>query len=113
MRYPDQKMSLEAALPPSSVQSWLGQELELRGIDSLVYTRYIISLLQQDSLDVGVDADKSLLWPRKGSLRRKVRGLLKTDRHDRKKSPVASSEERKKLEAVECLLSISDEVSVP
>ena len=46
MKYPEYRLSMEAALP-SSVQSWLGQQLELRGIDSLIYTRYIISLLQQ------------------------------------------------------------------
>lgn len=36
---------------PSSLQDWLEEELESRGIDG-VYTRYILSLLQQDYLDL-------------------------------------------------------------
>jgi len=46
MKYPEYRLSMEAALP-STVHSWLRQELEQRGIDSLIYTRYIISLLLQ------------------------------------------------------------------
>ena len=46
MKYPEYRITMEAALP-SSVHSWLTHELEQLGIDSLVYTRYIISLLLQ------------------------------------------------------------------
>ena len=40
-----------AALP-ASIKTWLGQQLELRGIDAVIYTRYILSILQQDSRDL-------------------------------------------------------------
>lgn len=42
-------MSLLHALGP--VQTWLGQELEKCGIDAVIYTRYILSLLLHDSYD--------------------------------------------------------------
>ncbi|XP_063231795.1 uncharacterized protein LOC134536133 isoform X2 [Bacillus rossius redtenbacheri] len=37
---------------PSAVQDWLDEQLEARGIDAVVYTRYILSLLQRDTLDL-------------------------------------------------------------
>lgn len=37
---------------PASVALWLEQQLEERGIDSIIYTRYILSLLQDDSFDI-------------------------------------------------------------
>nr|CAD7430687.1 unnamed protein product [Timema monikensis] len=37
---------------PSAVQDWLDEQLEARGIDAVVYTRYILSLLQRDSTDL-------------------------------------------------------------
>jgi hypothetical protein len=33
------------------VQTWLGQELEKCGIDAMIYTRYVLSLLLHDSYD--------------------------------------------------------------
>lgn len=42
-------MSLLQSLGP--VQSWLGQELEKCGIDAMIYTRYVLSLLLHDSYD--------------------------------------------------------------
>lgn len=42
-------MSLLHALGP--VQTWLGQELEKCGIDAMIYTRYVLSLLLHDSYD--------------------------------------------------------------
>lgn len=42
-------MSLLHALGP--VQTWLGQELEKCGIDAMIYSRYILSLLLHDSYD--------------------------------------------------------------
>lgn len=45
MKYP-QLVSM-----PSAVSDWLEEQLEARGIDSVVYTRYILSLLHQDSAD--------------------------------------------------------------
>lgn len=46
---PASKMSLLQSLGP--VQSWLGQELEKCGIDAMIYTRYVLSLLLHDSYD--------------------------------------------------------------
>ena len=43
------EMSLLHALGP--VQTWLGQELEKCGIDAMIYTRYVLSLLLHDSCD--------------------------------------------------------------
>ncbi|XP_054765606.2 uncharacterized protein LOC129272489 [Lytechinus pictus] len=41
----------------TSVQNWLGQELETRGVDAVVYTRYILSIFQQDSFDLEQDPE--------------------------------------------------------
>lgn len=46
---PVSEMSLLHALGP--VQTWLGQELEKCGIDAMIYTRYVLSLLLHDSYD--------------------------------------------------------------
>lgn len=46
---PSSEMSLLHALGP--VQTWLGQELEKCGIDAMIYTRYVLSLLLHDSYD--------------------------------------------------------------
>lgn len=43
------EMSSLQSLGP--VQSWLGQELEKCGIDAVIYTRYVLSLLLHDSYD--------------------------------------------------------------
>lgn len=37
---------------PSEISDWLEEQLEARGIDAVVYTRYVISLLNRDSLDI-------------------------------------------------------------
>lgn len=91
---------------PISVQSWFGHELEIRGIDAVVYTRYIISLLKQDQveLDPG-ETDADHLWGRKYDLRR-IRGK----KSEKKKGQGVSEEDLKKSAAVECLMAISDEV---
>eukprot|EP00918_Siedleckia_nematoides_P069433 GHVU01151467.1.p2 GENE.GHVU01151467.1~~GHVU01151467.1.p2 ORF type:complete len:132 (+),score=12.83 GHVU01151467.1:531-926(+) len=92
----------------ASLQSWLGHELEVRGIDAIIYTRYILSILQQDSFDLEhtdstyfplqrKDDATSLLW--KG----KAKGKKKSSTS---KTP---SETLKKNAAVECLLSVTDE----
>lgn len=46
MKYP-QLVSM-----PSAISDWLEEQLEARGIDSVVYTRYILSLLHRDPADV-------------------------------------------------------------
>ncbi|KAI4459229.1 hypothetical protein MML48_6g00012833 [Holotrichia oblita] len=46
MKYP-QLVSM-----PSAVSDWLEEQLEARGIDAVVYTRYVLSLLYRDPIDV-------------------------------------------------------------
>lgn len=46
MKYP-QLVSM-----PSAVSDWLEEQLEVRGIDALVYTRYVLSLLHTHTVDV-------------------------------------------------------------
>ncbi|XP_053406811.1 uncharacterized protein LOC123545966 [Mercenaria mercenaria] len=99
MKYPEYRLTMEAVLP-SSVHCWLTHELEQLGIDSLVYTRYIISLLLQDSEDLeGLDTDIDA-FPKS---KRKGR------KSDKQKQLSASDEERKKFAAIQCLSAITDE----
>lgn len=46
MKYP-QLVSM-----PSAVSDWLEEQLEARGIDAVVYTRYVLSLLHRDTNDL-------------------------------------------------------------
>lgn len=46
MKYP------QLVSTPSAVSDWLEEQLEARGIDSLIYTRYILSLFHWDSADI-------------------------------------------------------------
>lgn len=56
---PATEMSLLQSLGP--VKTWLGQELEKCGIDAMIYTRYVLSLLLHDSYDYDLqDQVKSL-----------------------------------------------------
>ena len=99
------------------LQLWLGRELESRGIDAVVYTRYVLSLLLHG--DSAPDDDAHLFPPlprkhpppapaRRRPAKRPLAGRRRTasdggcDGHD--------AEEMKKTAAVECLLSVSDEV---
>jgi hypothetical protein len=43
MKYP------QLSAMPSGVQDWLDEQLEARGIDPVVYTRYVLSLLRRDT----------------------------------------------------------------
>ena len=108
------------------LHAWLGQELESRGIDAVVYTRYILSILQQDPAFVGDDldlaADNHFFPPssgrRDGGVRssrpgaQRVPAGRKLPDKVRRPVDVADCEERKKSAAVECLLSVSEEVSL-
>ncbi|EHB12702.1 hypothetical protein GW7_21408 [Heterocephalus glaber] len=51
-------MSLLHALGP--VQTWPGQELEKCGIDAMIYTRYVLSLLLHDSYDYDLQEQSRL-----------------------------------------------------
>lgn len=36
---------------PRDVEDWLEEQLKARGLDAVVYSRYILSLLQQENFD--------------------------------------------------------------
>ncbi|XP_051866066.1 uncharacterized protein KIAA0232 homolog isoform X1 [Pristis pectinata] len=96
-------MSLFQALGP--VQTWLGQELEKCGIDAMIYTRYVLSLLLHDSYDYDLQEQENdifLGWE-KGTSKKWGKG--------KKKCSDLSLEEMKKQAAVQCLRSASDESS--
>ncbi|XP_049833219.1 uncharacterized protein LOC126276266 isoform X1 [Schistocerca gregaria] len=98
MKYP-QLVSM-----PSTVQDWLDEQLEARGIDAVVYTRYIFSLLQRDTLDLSDDlltlsSSKSKEVGRRG--RKRGRREEYWD--------VWDCEQLKRSAAVECLMSASDQ----
>lgn len=101
---PPSEMSLLQSLGP--VQSWLGQELEKCGIDAMIYTRYVLSLLLHDSYDYDLqdqENDIFLGWE-KGAGK-------KWGKSRRKTGTDLSLEEMKKQAAVQCLRSASDENS--
>ncbi|XP_006893734.1 PREDICTED: uncharacterized protein KIAA0232 homolog [Elephantulus edwardii] len=96
-------MSLLHALGP--VQTWLGQELEKCGIDAMIYTRYVLSLLLHDSYDYDLQEQENdifLGWEK---------GACKKWGKSKKKSSDLTLEEMKKQAAVQCLRSASDESS--
>ena len=93
-------MSLDGVLS-ASLQSWLGQELENRGIDAVVYTRHILSILQQDSLDAP-DEDLFASSPIGRGKNAEGRGA----------GAEMDVEILKKTAAVKCLLSVTDDVRV-
>ncbi|XP_069704966.1 uncharacterized protein [Periplaneta americana] len=99
MKYP-QLVSM-----PSAVQDWLDEQLEARGIDAVVYTRYVLSLLQRDTLDS--PDDLLVLSPNKGKevgRRGRKRGRNREECWD-----VWDCEQLKRSAAVECLMSASDQ----
>ncbi|XP_013387382.1 uncharacterized protein LOC106156599 [Lingula anatina] len=106
-------MSREASMS-TSVQSWLGHELEVRGIDAMIYTRYILSILQQDSVEV--DYQDPFHSPKKRepvpSVRKPKSKTKKVDKKsDKRKSVEVDPDQVKKSAAVECLLSVTDQDS--
>ncbi|KAK3095397.1 hypothetical protein FSP39_014175 [Pinctada imbricata] len=106
MKFPEQRFSMEAALP-SSVQNWFGHELEIRGIDSSIYSRHVIHLLLQEDLDDAEFPDYvDLLF----AARNEGKGKLKVKKFEKKQSP-HNQEERKRNAAIKCLQAVSDEVN--
>ncbi|CAH2299765.1 Hypothetical predicted protein [Pelobates cultripes] len=95
------EMSILRALGP--VQTWLGQELEKCGIDAMIYTRYVLSLLLHDSYDYDLQEQENDIfvgWEK---------GVCKKSGKGKKKNSDLSVEEMKKKAAVQCLLSASEE----
>lgn len=101
---PASEMSLLQSLGP--VQSWLGQELEKCGIDAMIYTRYVLSLLLHDSYDYDLqDQENDIFFGwEKGTGK-------KWGKSKKKGGTDLSLEEIKKQAAVQCLRSASDENS--
>uniref|UniRef100_A0A8D0DXR3 KIAA0232 n=1 Tax=Salvator merianae TaxID=96440 RepID=A0A8D0DXR3_SALMN len=100
---PVSEMSLLHALGP--VQTWLGQELEKCGIDAMIYTRYVLSLLLHDNYDYDLQEQENdifLGWEK---------GAYKKWGKSKKKCSDLTLEEMKKQAAVQCLRSASDESS--
>ncbi|XP_041724252.2 uncharacterized protein KIAA0232-like [Coregonus clupeaformis] len=100
---PTSEMSLLHSLGP--VQSWLGQELEKCGIDALIYTRYVLSLLLHDSYDLQDQENDIFLGWEKGTGKKWGKSKKKGGGTD------LSLDEIKKQAAVQCLRSASDENS--
>ncbi|XP_062567514.1 uncharacterized protein LOC134229745 isoform X1 [Saccostrea cucullata] len=103
MKFPEHKLFMETVRLPSPVQKWFGHQLELRGIDSIIYSRHIIHLLQQDDDEFQDYVDLDLLFDPKADKKHQC----KPARYDKKK--LKNSEERKKSAAIECLQAVSDE----
>lgn len=99
MKYP-QLVSM-----PSAVQDWLDEQLEARGIDAVVYTRYILSLLQRDTLDLPDD----LLTVSSNKVKEVGRRGRKRGRYREEYWDVCDCEQLKRSAAVECLMSASDQ----
>ncbi|KAJ8952873.1 hypothetical protein NQ318_006489 [Aromia moschata] len=104
MKYP-QLVSM-----PSAVSDWLEEQLEARGIDAVVYTRYILSLLHTHTVDV-IYPDEDLQFSR---LKKEVRRSSGDRKRFRRSSDwwrhaQADAEQIKRSAAVECLMSASDQ----
>lgn len=131
MKYP----RLVSSSTPASVQDWLEEELESRGIDG-VYTRYILSLFQVDSFDLDVPECEHVSLNHQQNYKNLQQVGTQTQymvpsakvRHKRWKSwererfhkqaktlctcnSLLNIEERKKCAAVECLKSASEQKS--
>ncbi|GLV31123.1 hypothetical protein CBL_12196 [Carabus blaptoides fortunei] len=74
MKYP-QLVSM-----PSAISDWLEEQLEARGIDAIVYTRYVLSLLHRDSLDL-VTTDQDIQIPKKCGIESLVDELCEKLKH--------------------------------
>ncbi|KAB0800769.1 hypothetical protein PPYR_06508 [Photinus pyralis] len=100
MKYP-QLVSM-----PSEISDWLEEQLEARGIDAVIYTRYVISLLNRDSVDIAYP-DQDLNFAhlnqevrRSGSGRKRFRCFSEWREY---------AERLKRSAAIECLMSAADQ----
>lgn len=91
---------METMLLPS-VQMWLGHELESRGIDSMIYSRHIIQLLQQEDTEE-LDATKYFNFNYKAKVKQPTKKSEKKRARNR--------EDRKKSAVIECLQAVSENV---
>ena len=132
--------SIETSSLSPSVLSWFGHELETRGIDAVIYTRYILSILQQEDPSDAEHWEAQFFPPCKKQTQAANTGSSTATSAHAEPSPPATSgssssspatgsrgrssgkgrksdkkkgfstEDLKKSAAVECLLSVSDEV---
>ncbi|XP_057662395.1 uncharacterized protein LOC130897516 [Diorhabda carinulata] len=107
MKYP-QVVSM-----PSAVSNWLDEQLEARGIDAVVYTRYILSLLHSHTVDVLYPEDDFQFTHShsKKEVRKFNRGYTGSHRSsaDWWRHAHVEAERIKRSAAVECLLSASEQ----
>nr|CAH7717085.1 unnamed protein product [Callosobruchus chinensis] len=106
MKYP------QAVHIPSSVSDWLEEQLEARGIESVLYARYILSLLRTHTVDVVCPDDDGDLQLE--HLKKEVKGSSGRKRcrktsADWWRLSQADAEQLKRSAAVECLMSASDQ----
>lgn len=92
-----------------ALQTWLGKELEVRGIDAVIYTRYILSILQQDHFEVETDPDREMFTASHHHHRKEVRVKGKRQPGKRRRSSW-TAEDLKKHAVLECLQSVTGEV---
>ncbi|CAG9772609.1 unnamed protein product [Ceutorhynchus assimilis] len=104
MKYP-QLVSM-----PSAVSDWLEEQLEARGIDSEVYTRYILSLLHAHTLDVIYPEDDLTFSKFKKDGGRGVVSYKRSRRTDTWwRHAQADAEQIKRSAAVQCLMSAAEQ----
>lgn len=102
MKFFEYKFFMEIVRLSSLVQKWFGYQLEIRGIDFVIYFRYIIYFLQQDDDEIQDYVDFFF------NFKVEKKYQCKVVRYDKKK--VKNSEERKKFVVIECLQVVFDEV---
>lgn len=103
MKYP-QLVSM-----PSAVSDWLEEQLEARGIDAVVYTRYVLSLLHTHTVDAIYADDDQLVPFKKEVANGSGKGNRKRFRRfTNDKWRYADPEQLKRSAAVQCLRSASD-----
>lgn len=106
MKYPPVRLVM-----PDGICEWLEHELESRGIDAVVYTRYVLSLLRREHHPadlIGATVENG------GS---KLSGGVAV-RHRRRTSHNSAQvktdlEQLRRSAAVDCLASACDQVRVP
>ena len=86
-----------------ALQTWLGKELEVRGIDAVIYTRYILSILQQDHFEMEGDPERDLFVHGKDT-------RVKGKRQQKRRRSSWTAEDLKKNAVLECLQSVTGEV---
>lgn len=96
MKYPPVRLAM-----PDGVCEWLERELESRGIDAVVYTRYVLSLLRRDDIIVDNCKTSGLSATATATVRQRRRSYRATK---------CDPEQLRRTAAVDCLASACDQV---